>query len=159
MTEILLEGEPMTHVIRISATALVLMITLVAAAALADDSKEGANPENKLIGTWKCISAKYGGTEANRPAGYTQLKHVTPTQFMWAFYDSDGKVGASLGGRYTLQGDDYVETPEYGLGDVLDQLKGKTQSLKWKVEGNKWCHNGKLSSGLTIEEVWERVEK
>ena len=63
------------------------------------------------------------------------------------------------GGSYTLKGDDYVETPEYGLGDTLDQLKGKPQEFKGKVEGNKWHHTGKLSSGTTIEEVWERVEK
>jgi hypothetical protein len=28
-----------------------------------------------------------------------------------------------------------------------------------KVDGNKLHQNGKLNSGLTIEEVWERVEK
>src|SRR5438270_540656 len=93
------------------------------------------------------------------PEGYTHLKHVTPTQFMWASYDGEGKVEAALGGGYTLKGDSYVETPEYGVGDVLGQLKGKPQAFKWKVEGNKWHHTGKLSSGLTIEEVWERVER
>jgi hypothetical protein len=31
-------------------------------------------------------------------------------------------------------------------------------SFECKVEGAKWYHNGALSSGLTIEEVWERVE-
>jgi hypothetical protein len=78
---------------------------------------------------------------------------------MWAAHDKDGKVTQALGGPCTLKGDQYQETPEYGLGDVLEQLKGKAQSFKWKVEGNKWHHDGKLSSGLTIEEVWERVEK
>jgi hypothetical protein len=78
---------------------------------------------------------------------------------MWAAYGADGKVTDALGGTYTLKGDEYVETPEYGVGDVLDQLKGKPQVFKWKIEGNKWYHTGKLSSGLTIEEVWERVEK
>ena len=65
---------------------------------------------------------------------------------------------ASLGGAYTLKGDEYVETPEYGLGSDLDLLKGKPQAFKWRIEGNKWHHTGKLSDGLTIEEVWERVE-
>jgi hypothetical protein len=115
--------------------------------------------DNKLIGTWKLISARYNGQEVQRPEGYTQLKHVTPVQFMWAIYDRDGKVEAGLGGSYTLKGDAYVEIPEYGIGDVLEQLKGKPQEFTWKIEGNKWYHNGKLSSGVTIEEVWERVEK
>ena len=52
----------------------------------------------------------------------------------------------------------YEETPEYGISNDFKLLKGKAQSFKWKVEGNKWYHNGKLSSGTTIEEVWERVQ-
>jgi hypothetical protein len=31
--------------------------------------------------------------------------------------------------------------------------------LTWKLEGNKWYPNGKLSNGETIEEVWQRVER
>ncbi len=41
------------------------------------------------------------------------LKHVTPTQFIWAIFDKDGKVESVLGGPYTLKGDKYEETPEY----------------------------------------------
>jgi hypothetical protein len=141
--------------IGVAACALAAAFALASARSPADEPK----PENKLVGTWKRVSAKYDGTEANLPAGYTALKHVTPTQFMWAVYDGDGKVEAALGGSYTLKGDDYVETPEYGVGDILGQLKGKPQAFTWKVDGNKWHHMGKLSSGLTIEEVWERVEK
>jgi hypothetical protein len=39
------------------------------------------------------------------------------------------------------------------------QIKGKAQTFKWKVEGNRWHHTGKLDKGPTIDEVWERVEK
>jgi hypothetical protein len=136
---------------------LAVVVAAVVVCAVAYEPK--ARNKNKLIGTWKVVSAKYGGTEVNRPEEFTQLKHVTPTQFMWAAYGEDGKVTDALGGAYTLKGDEYVETPEYGVGNVLDQLKGKPQAFKWKVEGNKWFHNGKLSNGQTIEEVWERVEK
>jgi hypothetical protein len=69
-------------------------------------------------------------------------------------------VTSALGGSYTLKGEAYEEVPEYGVGEgLLEALKGKTQSFKWKIEGNKWHHTGKLSTGQTIEEVWERVEK
>ncbi len=143
--------------IAIWSVAVVVSLATGPAPARADEAA-GARPENKLVGTWRCVSAKYGGQEVKRPDGYTQLKHVTPAQFMWATYDKDGKVEAALGGAYTLKGTEYVETPEYGLGEgLLDQLKGKPQTFTWKVEGNKWYHTGKLSSGLTIEEVWERV--
>src|SRR5262245_59579128 len=145
---------------------MTVLLALLAAVALtsersADDEpkKAVARPENKLVGTWKLVSAKYDGQETKLPEGTTMLKHVTPTQFMWAHYDKDGQVDAALGGSYTLVGDKYEETPEYGVGNVLEALKGKPQTFEWKVEGNKWHHNGKLSSGLTIEEVWERLEK
>ena len=112
-----------------------------------------------MVGTWKLVSAKYDGKEYKLPDGMATLKHVTPTQFMWASYDKDGKVSRAAGGGYTLKGEVYEETPEYCLGSAFDVFKGKAQTFTWKVEGNKWHHTGKLSNGLTIEEVWERVEK
>jgi len=145
---------------------MAVLLALVAAAAFtqarstADEPKKAeAKPENRLVGTWKMVSAKYDGKGVTFPEGSTRLKHITPTQFMWASYDKDGKVDAALGGPYTLKGDKYEETPEYGIGDVLELLKGKPQSFECKVEANKLYQNGKLSSGLTLEEVWERVEK
>ena len=139
--------------------AVIFVLAVSSTPVRSEEAKGDAKSENKLVGTWKLVSAKYGGQEVQRPEGLTQLKHVTPTQFMWAVYDTEGRVSSALGGSYTLKGDNYVETPEYGVGDVVDQLKGKPQEFTWKIEGNKWYHNGKLSSGLTIEEVWERVEK
>src|SRR5205085_6027732 len=98
-----------------------------------DAKKAGANPDNKLIGTWKLISAKYEGKETKFPEELTMLKHVTPAHFMWAVYDKDGKVSAALGGPCTFKGDKYEETPEYGVGDVLAALQGKVQSFTWKI--------------------------
>src|SRR5690349_10170108 len=95
------------------------VVWFAAAAAPADAPKVEAKSAHPLVGTWKCVSAKYGGREVDRPAGYTQLKHVTPAQFMWAVYDAQGKVEAALGGPCTIKGEEYVETPEYGVGDVL----------------------------------------
>jgi hypothetical protein len=143
-----------------SVLALVIVAAFTTARSASDEPKKGeVKVDNQLVGTWQVVSAKYGGTEVKPPEGTTQVKHVTPEQFMWATYDKDGTVTTVLGGTYTLKGDTYVETPEYGTGDVLQSLKGKPQTFKWKVEGNKWYHDGKLSTGLTIEEVWQRVEK
>lgn len=140
--------------------ALVVAVVLSPARSAAGEPRNAdAQSGNKLVGTWKRISAAYGGKESKLPAGATQLKHVTPTQFMWAAYGEDGKVTSALGGTYKLKGDEYVETPAYGLGGLLAQLRGKPQAFKWRVEGNKWYHTGKISTGLTIEEVWERVEQ
>jgi hypothetical protein len=149
----------MTKLVMISARALVVVAVLAAATTTrADDPKGEAKADNKVVGSWKLMSAKYDGKESTLPKGYTQLKHVTPTHFMWAVYGEDGKVTAALGGTYTLKGDEYVETPEYGMVG-FEQVKGKPQMFKWKVEGNKGYLTGKLSTGKTVEEVWERVER
>ena len=140
---------------RIAFLAAVVLFAGAAQRGLADEPKA----ENKLVGTWKLVSAKYGGEDYKFPEGNTTIKHVTPTQFMWATYDSDGKVTRAAGGGYTMKGDAYEETPEYGISADFDTIKGKAHTFKWKVDGNKWRHDGKLSNGLTIEEVWERVEK
>src|SRR5260370_20479241 len=108
---------------------MTVLLALVTAAAFtqvpsaADEPKKAeAKPENNLVGTWKMVSAKYDGKDVTFPEGSTRLKHITPTQFMWAAFDKDGKVDAALGGPYTLKGDKYEETPEYGISDILESL-------------------------------------
>src|SRR5262249_28562333 len=139
--------------------AVIFALAMTTAPVRADDPKGGAKTENKLVGTWKLVSAKYAGQEFKFPEGTTMLKHVTPTQFMWASYDKDGKVFRAAGGFCTLKGDTYEESPEYGFSDDFEAIKGKTHTFKAKVQGNRWHSDGKLADGLTIEEVWERVEK
>src|SRR5215475_2172731 len=143
----------------VSMVALAAFTSFTSGRSTADDSKKAqAMTENKLIGTWKQVKAKFGGNDAKLPDGNTQLKHITSTQFMYVDFDKDGKVIDAFGGPYTLKGEKYEETLEYGVGDVFKILKGKPQSFACKVEGDKWYHNGTLSNGLTIEEVWERVD-
>jgi hypothetical protein len=121
-----------------------------------DPKKAEAKTENKLVGTWKMVKAKYGGKEYD--INKTEFKHITQAHFMLAAIDKDGKIVAAIGGPYTLKGEKYEEMPEYGLSEIFTSIKGKPQSFECKVEGNKWYHNGTVSTGLTIEEVWERVE-
>jgi hypothetical protein len=124
-----------------------------------DPKKAEAREENKLIGTWKMVKAKFDGKEFKIPEGTIQLKHITPTQYMFVDIDKDGNVFDARGGPYTLKGEKFESTPEYGVSDAFKGLKGKTQSFECKVEGNKWYHSGTLTTGMTLEEVWERVEK
>jgi len=140
--------------------ALVVAVAFAPAGSAADAPKKAeAKTAIKLVGTWKLVTAKYNGQDFTLPEGHTTHKHVTPSHFMWATFDPEGKVTLSLGGSCTVKGNKYEETPEYGVGNLLETLKGKVQTFEWKVEGNKWYHTGRLSTGLTIEEVWERVEK
>jgi len=124
-----------------------------------DDQKRAeARAENELLGTWKLVEAKYGSTAYKVPEGTTELKHVTAVHWVLTVFDKDGKVGVVMGGPYAMNGDKYEETPEYGITEIFTNIKGKPQTFTWKVEGNKWFHNGTISSGLTIEEVWQRVD-
>ena len=136
-----------------------MALAITAAIGWSAESAEKSKSDNKLVGTWKIVSAKYGGQDSTPTSEVTTVKHVTPTQFMWATYDKDGKVTRAAGGSYTLKGEIYEETPEYGISSDFDIIKGKPQTFTCKIEGNKWYHNGKLSNGLTIEEVWEKVDK
>lgn len=131
------------------------LLVVSAASVRADDPAVKTN--HALVGTWKLVSAKYGGEDRTLPNEMTTLKHVTPSQFMWASYGDDGVVTRAAGGTYTVDGDSYAETPSYGFSDDFDAIKGSAQKFKWKVEGDKWHHSGALSNGLTIEEVWQRV--
>jgi hypothetical protein len=131
----------------------IVAVTSTAATLHADEP----GPVHKLVGTWKLASAKYGGQEVAFPDGTTTIKHVTPSQFMWLTYNELGAISRTAGGPYTLKGDTYEELPEYGFSPDFETIKGKPQTFTWRVDGNRWFHDGKLSNGLTIEEVWERV--
>ena len=114
----------------------------------------------KLEGTWECVSYKSG--EETRfsefPKNEKHIKLITPTHFTWVTYDVDKKKALSTaGGTYSLEGDSYKEQIEFA-GEGVEELAGKEQSFKIKVEGNKWSLSGVLSSGVKIEEVWKRVQ-
>jgi hypothetical protein len=140
---------------------LTLSIVLAAEASglAGDEPARGAKLQDKLVGTWKLVSAKYGGQEFHFPEGHVMIKHVTPSQFMWVTYDKEGQVTRAAGGSYTLKGETYEELPEYGLSGDFEIIKGKPQTFQCKIEDNTWHHDGKLSNGQTIEEVWERIPK
>src|SRR5262249_60225768 len=94
--------------------AVIFALAMTTAPVRADDPEGGAKTENKLVGTWKLVSAKYGGKEFKFPEGSTMLKHVTPTQFMWATYAQDGKGTRDAGGGDTLTREGAEATPETG---------------------------------------------
>lgn len=136
---------------------VVALAAFVPGCSTADAQRDEARPANELLGTWKQVSGKFNGQDFQPPEGTTLIKHVTPAGFMFVDVDKDGQIRDAAGGSYTVIGDTYFETPTYATGD-FHGLKGKTQRFTWRVEGNRWFHSGTLTSGLTIEEVWERVD-
>jgi hypothetical protein len=138
--------------------ALIAGVAFQSVSSANEPKKPEAKPENKLVGTWQLVSAKYDGKDVKFPEGSLRLKHVTPTHFIWTNQNADGIVDTTLGGRCTVQGNKYEEVPEFGTEGILKSFKGELQKFEWKIDGDKWHHTGKLSFGLEIEEVWVRVK-
>jgi hypothetical protein len=115
--------------------------------------------ENPLIGTWKLISAKHHGRETDLAERYTIHKHVTPTHSIWVHVDPNTQeIVRSIGGAYSFTEETLTTQTLYGYGNWFPSNQGRTNTLSWRVEDNKWYHGGSLANGATIEEVWERVE-
>jgi len=133
-------------------------VALVGLAFPAAASAEDASP-SRLVGTWKLVSAKYGGQQSALPKDFTTVKHMTPTHFMWATYDEAGKVIRTGGGSYTFDGKVLEDTPAYGMGPDFDVVNGRRQTFECKVEGRRMYQSGTLSNGMSLEEVWELVGK
>jgi hypothetical protein len=136
--------------------AMATLCGLVLAAAREPDS------ENKLIGTWRLVSLKYGDAAqaTPAPANTVHLKHVTPTHFTVVSYDAQSKAVTRVGGgSYSLKDKSYTEKTEYAHGEDFTNLLGKEHSFTWELQGDRWTHSGSLAGGLKIEEVWERVKE
>jgi hypothetical protein len=136
-------------------------VLIVVVGVLRSHSQTPSPDSGKLLGTWRLVSAVYND-EPVKDVGRTeiQIKHITDVQFTWVTYNADTKqVKSSLGGTYSIKGDSYIETPQYGLGDELDALRDKEQKFNWRVDGDRLYQNGRLSVGVKLEEVWERVRR
>ncbi|HEY6224138.1 MAG TPA: hypothetical protein VIW26_10155 [Gemmatimonadales bacterium] len=116
-------------------------------------SKEG------VVGTWRLVSANANGKAVDIPAGTTVLKHLTPTDFVFVYYTQQGLITVAGGGRYTLKGNRYEESVEYGVGEGMAPYIGKTEVFTLRLEGDRWYHSGTETDGSVVEEVWERARR
>src|SRR5262249_17534700 len=100
------------HKFGVFSCVVAVAVLIVGTRSIADEPKGDSKADNKLVGTWKLVSAKYNGKESNLPETMTTLKHITPTQMMWLSYDNDGKVTRAAGGSYTLKEHEFTDTRE-----------------------------------------------
>lgn len=142
---------------RIAICSLVLF-TATATIGRADDGPKKDEGKDKLVGTWKLTSARYGGQAFAFAEELTTIKVVTPTRYVLVMYTKGGHVARAAGGTYTHAGDSYEETPEFSTTENFNAIRGKRQSFKCKLDGDRWHHSGTMSSGMTVEEVWERAD-
>lgn len=110
-----------------------------------------------LQGTWKAMESSGRAT----PEGYTTLKHITPTHFMWTMFDKEGNIISGAGGTYTLKEGVYTETILYTLPG-MQSYKGRHASFNVKVDGKILTMSGylevKKDAKLQFSEKWERIE-
>jgi len=139
-----------------------LALVILVAAQLNHEAAAQTDPEKtrgKLEGTWELVSYKYveGAPFKDVIKDQRVIKLMTGSHFVWVSYDLRKKKPTSVGGgRYSLEGDTYTEELDFADKRAED-LVGKRQLFKAKIEGDVWLHSGALSSGLKIEEIWRRV--
>ena len=137
----------------IAIMALVLTVGLQAQ----QEAKKATGPH---LGTWQLVSYKYGTNQpgfTDFPESQRRIKLITDTHFSWVQFDtSTKKVSATAGGTYSLEGNTYTESIDFGLG--LDTYLGQKHAFTIRVDGEKLFLSGTLADGLKIDEVWQRVK-
>lgn len=110
-----------------------------------------------IQGTWKSLDSSGRST----PEGYTTLKHITSTHFIWTMFDKEGNIISGASGTYTLKDGIYTENILYTLPGMTS-WKGKNAIYEIKVEGKKMLMSGYLEfdqdQKIQNVENWERVE-
>ena len=133
--------------------------TLALTAALPGAEKP-AKDAGSLLGTWRLVSAKYGDAKEFSDVSNQgpHIKMLTADRFIWVIYDAKTNlISRSMGGSYRLQGASYTETVEFFLPAGMKVYLGKEQVFTIRIEGDKLFQSGKLSDGMKIEEIWQRV--
>lgn len=112
------------------------------------------------LGTWQLASFKYGTDQpgfTDYPQDRRRLKLITATHFTWVdFGTATKRITGTAGGTYTLNGNTYTESIDFGLG--MDTYFGQKHTFTIRVEGDTFFLSGTLADGLKIEEVWQRVK-
>ena len=147
--------KPLFLIISIAALAITVM-TISATTGTAELKKKTIS----ITGTWQLASYKYGSSSSSFidvPQGQKRLKLITDNYFTWVSYDTNSnRIVSSAGGTFTLVGDTYTESIDFGLG--MDSYLGNKPAYKIKVEGDMFFLSGQLTENYKIEEIWQRVK-
>ena len=112
------------------------------------------------LGTWQLASFKYGTNSPkfiDFPTSHRRIKLITETHFTWSqFATNNGKILTMGGGSYSLTGNTYTESIDFGLG--MDRYISEKHLFTIRIDGDKFFLSGSLADGLKIEEVWQRMK-
>ena len=113
--------------------------------------REATGARRELMGTW----------ERHPPEApdYRHIKIVGPGHFVWVVYEeATGIVVAMGGGTYEFDGKVYIEKLEFGDELIAWELVGREQVFVARLDKGQWHHEGTLSNGVQVREVWTRIE-
>src|SRR5262245_14263821 len=135
---------------------LALAFPIACRKASSDDKSAAAPVPSQLakdmIGTWVHVGRPGQVMEAPETGG--RLKFRTGAHWTLTRADATGLVTEHFGGTYTLNGDEYVETQDYGDATWMKD-NGKSFKFKVKVESDTMTQIG---IGNPYTEVWKRAK-
>jgi hypothetical protein len=143
-----------------ASTAFALTFLLVRDARPQDDKR--TDRPSPVEGAWKQVGRRSDNSqEYQKPSEEAEMiKYVTGGRWVWTIV-KDGRVLAVLGGKYTVDKDNYNETIEYSLGENQASFVGNTSHFTWKVDGNTWFIVGSVKINdqeIKMDEKWERCK-
>jgi hypothetical protein len=140
----------------LSVVVLSIAILTISAGTVFNPKKDKVN----IQGTWQLVSYKYGPTASgftDFPEVMRRIKVINETHFIWVQYDTlSRKVGSSAGGSYTVVGNTYTESLDFGL--AMDGYLKRSPAFTIKIEGDMLFQSGLLTPDYKIEEIWKRVK-
>ena len=115
----------------------------------------------KLVGSWKIVSASFDGKDSELHRTSITIKHITPVHVIWIGYQPEAReIFRSSGGSWTIENGRYVETMRYGIGEKYKETSfGKSYGFDCRFEGDRWIQSGKMPNGVFLEEIWQRVKE
>lgn len=124
-----------------------------------------AKPSNdeirkELVGSWRIVSASFGGVPSELHKNSITIKHITPVHIIWIGYQPDDRrIFRSAGGSWKVVDGKYIETMRYGLDEKFKQnIFGKDFAFDCKFEGDLWIQSAKLPDGSDMIETWQRIK-
>jgi hypothetical protein len=140
----------------ISAAVLLIAILTISTGTTFNPKKDSVT----IQGTWQLVSCKYGPSASgftDFPEIMRRIKVINETHFIWVQFDTlSRKVVESAGGSYTVKGDTYTESLDFGL--AMDGYLKTSPAYTIKIEGDMLFQSGLLVPDYKIEEIWKRVK-
>jgi len=143
-----------------------LLVTLAAQAQEGREAGGGkAKPSDEqirtnLIGSWRIVSASFGGVPSELHRTSITIKHITPVHLIWIGYQpEDRRIFRSAGGSWKVLDGKYIETMRYGLDPQFKQnIFGKDFAFDCRFDGDLWIQSATLPDGSEMIETWQRIQ-